>query len=340
MRLEGPIRRIHVRRYVLRFATPVRTAKATFTHRTGWHVGVETVDGRIGWGDAAPWPGFGADAAAACEALAGAEGVWDDERAFFDRVAGVVEAEAAFSLAACDLMAQASGVPLRDLAGRTPGAGSVPVHALVNTANDAEAAVSRGYRTIKVKVGAASIEADVARLLAIRAAVGPDVAIRLDANAAWDPDTAIEAVSRLAVVAPAHIEQPTRDMAACARVGAATGIAIALDESLGSEADVHRALVTGAMDVAVIKPAFFRSWMSALAAGLQCRRAGVGVVVTCALESGIGRWGALHLAAALGDAVDAAGLEAPLAEDVADFPAAVNGRLHPTWVPGLGVAPR
>jgi o-succinylbenzoate synthase len=337
---DGPVRRIHVRRYVLRFATPVRTATATFTHRTGWHVGVETRDGRIGWGDAAPWPGFGGDAVAACDALAGAEGTWEDERAFFDRVAGVIEAEAAFSLAACDLMAQATGVPLRDLSGRARGAESVPVHALVNSAAEAEAAVARGYRTVKVKVGAASIDADVARLQSIRAAVGGDVSIRLDANAAWDEETAIAAVSRLAAISPAHIEQPTRDMAACARVGAATGVDIALDESLGSEADVHRALVTGAMDVAVIKPAYFRSWMSALAAALQCQRAGVGVVVTCALESAIGRWGALHLAAALGEGVEAAGLEAPLAEDVADFPVAVNGRLNPTWVTGLGVAPR
>jgi o-succinylbenzoate synthase len=340
VRLEGPVRRIHVRRYVLRFVAPVRTATSTFTHRTGWHVGVETPDGRIGWGDAAPWPGFGNDAAAASEALARAEGVWDDERAFFERVAGVIEAEAAFSLAACDLMAQATGVPLRDLAGRTRGAETVPVHALVNSPAEAEAAVARGYRTVKVKVGAAPVEADVARLLGIRAAVGGQVAIRLDANAAWDEETAIAAVSRLAVVSPAHIEQPTRDMAACARVGAATGVAIALDESLGSEADVHRALVMGAMEVAVIKPAFFRSWMSALAAALQCQRAGVGVVVTCALESAIGRWGALHLAAALGEGVEAAGLEAPLAEDAAEFPVAVDGRLRPTWVTGLGVAPR
>ena len=65
---------------------------------------------------------------------------------------------------------------------------------------------------------------------------------------------------------------------------------------------------------------------------------GVRVVVTCALESAVGRLGALHVAAALGGPVS--GLEAPLAEDVLSFPATVDGRISVPPGPGLGHSPR
>ena len=50
-----------------------------------------------------------------------------------------------------------------------------------------------GYRTVKVKVGGLSPEADAERVGVIRKAVGPDVQIMLDANGGWDLPTAIRA---------------------------------------------------------------------------------------------------------------------------------------------------
>ena len=340
-------RRVQVRRYDLPFIAPVRTAAGTFTHRTGWLVGLEGTDGRMGWGDAAPWPGFGVDYAGTCASLASAEGQFADERGFLERVGSRVVAEAALSQAACDLRAQAEGVALRALGcgstrggERGPGAVDfIEVHALVNTAEGALAAVARGYRTLKVKVGFAEIAMDLRRLRAIREAVGAGIALRLDANGAFGGDDAVAASLAFSEVGPSLIEQPGRTVADCIRVRRETRVRVALDESLSSPAAVQDALEREAMDVAVIKPAFFPSWTGALLAAQQCRRAGIGVIVTCALESAIGRWGALHLAAALGAEGEPAGLEAPLAEDVAGFPAAVDGWLRPEWRPGLGVAP-
>ena len=53
--------------------------------------------------------------------------------------------------------------------------------------------VEQGYRTVKVKVGGLSPEADAERVGRIRKAVGGDVAIMLDANQGWNLPTAVRA---------------------------------------------------------------------------------------------------------------------------------------------------
>ena len=54
-------------------------------------------------------------------------------------------------------------------------------------ARDAINAIKRGYDTLKVKVGI-DPTLDVARLSAIREAIGKDYRIRIDANQAWTPN--------------------------------------------------------------------------------------------------------------------------------------------------------
>jgi L-alanine-DL-glutamate epimerase-like enolase superfamily enzyme len=53
--------------------------------------------------------------------------------------------------------------------------------------------VEKGYRTVKVKVGGLTPEADAERVGVIRKAVGRDVAIMLDANQGWSLPTAMRA---------------------------------------------------------------------------------------------------------------------------------------------------
>lgn len=59
-------------------------------------------------------------------------------------------------------------------------------------ARDAINAIKRGYDTLKVKVGI-DPTLDVARLSAIREAIGKDYRIRIDANQAWTPKTSYKA---------------------------------------------------------------------------------------------------------------------------------------------------
>ncbi|MFK0004722.1 L-fuconate dehydratase [Paenarthrobacter sp. NPDC090522] len=72
----------------------------------------------------------------------------------------------------------------------------------------AKEAVADGFKQIKLKVGA-SLEDDVRRVRAARAAVGPDIRIAVDANQRWDVQNAIDWMAHLAPCDIAWIEEPT-----------------------------------------------------------------------------------------------------------------------------------
>jgi L-fuconate dehydratase len=69
-------------------------------------------------------------------------------------------------------------------------------------------AVDKGYRHLKLKVGA-DLEDDIRRLTIAREVVGWDVDLMIDANQVWDVPQAIEWVQRLAEFKPLWIEEPT-----------------------------------------------------------------------------------------------------------------------------------
>jgi L-fuconate dehydratase len=69
-------------------------------------------------------------------------------------------------------------------------------------------AVARGFRHVKLKVGA-SLDDDVRRLAVAREALGPDRRLLIDANQVWEVDQAIAWVRELAFARPWFIEEPT-----------------------------------------------------------------------------------------------------------------------------------
>lgn len=331
-----------VRPYSLPFRAPIRTAAGVFPVRRGVLVEVRDERGMRGIGDAAPWPGFGdgRDAIAALGDLAAAWSVGAPGGLGATGIAGALESpgdvaravvalglppEAACALeqALLDLLTRGRGVPLHRALGPSAER-SVAVHSLVADAEDAVVAVAAGFTALKVKIAGDLAPAD-ARVAAIRAAVGPSVRLRLDANGGWTREEAVEAARRLARHAPEWIEQPTRDLAGLAAVRA-TGVAVAADESLGSAADLEAVIAAGAADVAVIKPMFAGGLLAARQLALRAVEAGLRAVVTCSLESAVGRWGALHLAATLPGG-EAHGLLAPLARDLAPCATLDGGRL-------------
>ena len=64
-------------------------------------------------------------------------------------------------------------------------------------------AATGGCSTADVRVarGPGSLDDDIARVAAVRAALGPDAVIRCDAGGAWDVDTAVAAIAALAPAA-------------------------------------------------------------------------------------------------------------------------------------------
>lgn len=166
-----------------------------------------------------------------------------------------------------------------------------------------------GCRTAKVKVAdhPDSLTEDLARVEAVRDALGPDGAIRVDANGVWDVDDAVTAIRALNKAAGGleYVEQPCHTLEELAAVRRKVDVRIAADESIRRAEDPLRVAVAGAADIAVIKctplGGVRRSLHIAQAAGLPC-------VVSSALETSIGLAAQLALAGALPELDLACGL--------------------------------
>ena len=168
----------------------------------------------------------------------------------------------------------------------------------------AEIVRAAGARTAKVKVADApgSLAEDADRLRAVRAALGPGGHVRVDANGRWDVTTAVHALAVLDDAAGGlqYAEQPCATVAELAAVRARTQVPIAADESIRRAEDPLAVARAGAADVAVLKCTPLGGVRRALAVAARLEaEAGLPVVVSSALETGVGLAAELALAGAL-----------------------------------------
>ncbi|XVS64958.1 o-succinylbenzoate synthase [Actinosynnema sp. CA-299493] len=206
---------------------------------------------------------------------------------------------------ACALEAAEQGwpAPVRD---RIPVNCTVPV---VSPERAHDIVARSGCATAKVKVAdpGTPLADDLARVEAVRDALGPSGAIRVDANMAWDVDTAVHAIRELERAARGleYVEQPCRSIEELAAVRRRVDVRIAADESIRRAEDPLKVAVAGAADVAVIKVAPLGGVRRALAVAQAC---GLPCVVSSAVETSVGMAAGLALAAALPDLDFACGL--------------------------------
>ena len=222
---------------------------------------------------------------------------------------------------------------------------SVPVNATVPVVSPeaAHALVLRsGCATAKVKVAdpGTPLADDLARVEAVRDALGPAGRIRVDANAAWSVDEAVVAIRALdrASGGLEYVEQPCPSVEDLAAVRRRVDVPIAADESIRRAADPYRVRDLEAADIAVLK-------VQPLGGVRACLRIaddiGMPVVVSSALETSLGLAAGVALAAALPSLEHACGLatRSLLTADVASPEVVpVNGALPvvvPTVVPAL-----
>jgi O-succinylbenzoate synthase len=180
-----------------------------------------------------------------------------------------------------------------------------------------------GCRTAKVKVAerGQALADDVARLEAVRDAIGPDGLVRIDANGAWDVDGAVAAIATLDRAAGGleYVEQPVASVEDLAVVRRRVAVPIAADESIRRAADPYRVRDLEAADIAVLK-------VQPLGGVRACLRIAediaMPVVVSSAVESSVGIAAGIALAAALPELHHACGLATVqlLADDVAAEP--------------------
>jgi O-succinylbenzoate synthase len=191
----------------------------------------------------------------------------------------------------------------------------VPVNCTVPAVGPEQAyalARASGCRTAKVKVAERGqrLADDLARVEAVRDALGPTGRVRVDANGGWTLEEAEVAVRALAGSGLEYVEQPcaaVTDLAELRRRFARRGldVLVAADESIRRAEDPYRVRELEAADVAVLKV----QPLGGVRACLEvAERIGLPVVVSSALETSVGIRAGVALAAALPELPFACGL--------------------------------
>jgi len=267
------------------FAIPMPTRFRGTTLREG-----ALLQGPAGWGEFSPFPEYGARECAR----------W----------------------LSCALEAAACGwpEPVRDRVPvnvTVPAVGPEQAHAIV---------AGSGCRTAKVKVAEPGQPEsdDIARIEAVRDAIGPDGRVRIDANGGWDVDQAERMLKTLSAFGLEYAEQPCATLDELAEVRRRVDVPLAADESIRRADDPLRVRAAGAADIVVLKAQPLGGVRSALEIAESC---GLPVVVSSAVDTSVGLAAGVALAAALPDLPYACGLATMslLAGDVTAEPLAEAG---------------
>lgn len=267
-------------RRVLTYTTPMRTRFRGLDVRDG-----VLLHGPAGWGEFSPF--------------------WD-----YDDATSVPWLRAALEAADDGWPA-----PVRD---RVPVNCTVPA---VGPEQAAALATESGCTTAKVKVAepGQDLADDLARVEAVRRALGPTGRLRIDVNGRWSVAEAERAVRELEWADLEYVEQPCATVEELAQVRRRLDVPVAADESIRRADDPFRVAQLGAADIAVLKV----QPLGGVGACLRiAEKIGLPVVVSSALETSVGIAAGLALAAALPSLPYACGLgTVPLLErDVVDDP--------------------
>lgn len=210
---------------------------------------------------------------------------------------------AAFDTALHDLLGKVAGAPLYRLLGGDRTSFATDITADLDApevmAERAAAYVARGFDTIKIKVGEGR-ELDLARLRAIREAVGPERKLRVDANQGWTPAVAIDTLRDMAPLGVEFVEQPVAasDLEGLKAVHEAGPIPVMADEAVYGPEDARRLIDAGAcahFNIKLMKAGGVRRMIEiarlAGAAGMTC-------MVGAMIESRLAQSAAAHVVAA------------------------------------------
>jgi O-succinylbenzoate synthase len=319
--------------YHLPLSGPLQSKGTTLRHREGLLVELASDGGAVGWGEAAPLPGFSCEnldeaSEQLCDLatrVIGREVTMDalrPEDSFageLDLLATSPSARFGLELALWNLYAAHQGKALPELVTPYPRT-TVPVSALVSgpperALEEARRMRAAGYEAVKLKVGGRSVEEDVELVCALCKVLGDDVSVRLDANRAWSFEEASIFASGTANLRFEYVEEPLEDPSRLPSLARDYGVPVALDESLAGmprealqDHEYARAVV--------LKPTLLGGISPTLRLANRAKELEISPVISAAYETGVGTLALVALAAGVGE--DPAGLDTyrRLAQDV------------------------
>jgi len=169
-----------------------------------------------------------------------------------------IAALSAIDTALWDIVGKEAGLPLAKLFGGAQD--SVPTYAssglwlsqsLDELVSEASGFVDSGFHAMKIRIGSADPTDDVARVAAVRDAVGPAIGLLVDANQGLSPKQAIRLAGMLEPYELVWFEEPVvaHDLAGSARVRDAVSMDVAAGETEYSSFGMFDILRAGAVDV-------------------------------------------------------------------------------------------
>lgn len=248
------------------FDIPMRLKFRGQTRRSG-----VLLQGPAGWGEFSPFPDY--DAVTCSRWLAAAREAADEQ----------------------------FPPPLRDwipVNTTVPAVGPERAHELVSAS---------GCATAKVKVAerGQTLADDIARVEAVRDAIGPAGRVRVDANGAWTIDEAEKALHALEGFDLEYAEQPVATLEDMAALRRRVNVRLAADESVRRAEDPLKVAGLEAADIVVLKVQPIGGVRKCLEVAEAC---GLPVVVSSAAETSVGLAAGVALAAALPELPFACGL--------------------------------